>query len=73
MGYYNPVLIYGEERLIEDCKTVGVNGFIICDLPPEEAIKFRAACTKGGYDTNLAFSAQSQDMGIFIDFTQNLG
>ncbi|TDZ41378.1 Tryptophan synthase [Colletotrichum trifolii] len=48
MGYYNPLLSYGEERLLTDCKSAGVNGFIVVDLPPEEAISFRKLCTKGG-------------------------
>lgn len=48
MGYYNVVLAYGEENLINDCREAGVNGFIIVDLPPEEAISFRNYCTKGG-------------------------
>jgi tryptophan synthase len=49
MGYYNPLLSYGEERLIKDCNDAGVNGFIVVDLPPEEAISFRKFCTRGGY------------------------
>lgn len=49
MGYYNPLLSYGEERLLQDCKRCGVNGFILVDLPPEEAISFRKLCTRGGY------------------------
>jgi tryptophan synthase len=49
MGYYNPVLSYGEERMIKDAGEAGVNGFIVVDLPPEEAVKFRNYCTKGGY------------------------
>jgi tryptophan synthase len=48
MGYYNPLRAYGEDRLLQDCKTAGVNGFIVVDLPPEEAISFRKLCTKGG-------------------------
>jgi len=48
MGYYNPILIYGEERLIKKCKETGVNGFIVCDLPPEEAVRFRRACANDG-------------------------
>ena len=48
MGYYNPLLAYGEERLLKDCKSVGVNGFIMVDLPPEEAVRFRQQCTKYG-------------------------
>ncbi|KUI73860.1 Tryptophan synthase [Cytospora mali] len=48
MGYYNPLRAYGEEALLDDCKEAGVNGFIICDLPPEEAVSFRKLCSKGG-------------------------
>lgn len=50
MGYYNPLLIYGEERMINAAKEAGANGFIIVDLPPEEAITFRDHCTKAGYE-----------------------
>lgn len=48
MGYYNPLLHYGEERLLQDCQNAGVNGFIVVDLPPEEAVSFRKLCSKGG-------------------------
>lgn len=41
MGYYNPILSYGEQKFIEDAAEVGASGFIIVDLPPEEAIKVR--------------------------------
>ncbi len=44
MGYYNPFLIYGEEKAMKQCQEVGVNGFIIVDLPPEEAASFRSLC-----------------------------
>ncbi|KAJ6441718.1 tryptophan synthase [Purpureocillium lavendulum] len=47
MGYYNPLLSYGEERLLRDCGAAGVNGFIVVDLPPEEAVSFRKLCTRG--------------------------
>ncbi|OJJ01614.1 hypothetical protein ASPVEDRAFT_129517 [Aspergillus versicolor CBS 583.65] len=48
MGYYNPMLRYGEERMLRDCKDAGVNGFIMVDLPPEEAVRFRDLCTSTG-------------------------
>jgi len=48
MGYYNPLLAYGEERMLKDCKAVGVNGFIMVDLPPEEAVRFRGHCNTYG-------------------------
>lgn len=37
MGYYNPVLAYGETRYVRDAHAAGADGFIIPDLPPEEA------------------------------------
>ena len=48
MGYYNPLLSYGEEKILQDAREAGVNGFIVVDLPPEEAVRFRNFCTKGG-------------------------
>ncbi|KAK6464509.1 tryptophan synthetase [Scheffersomyces coipomensis] len=46
MGYYNPILKYDEVKFVQDCAAAGVNGFIIVDLPPEEAIKFRSLCLR---------------------------
>ena len=48
MGYYNPLRAYGEESLARDCREAGVNGFILVDLPPQEAVSFRALCARGG-------------------------
>ncbi|KAK4936828.1 anthranilate synthase / indole-3-glycerol phosphate synthase, partial [Elasticomyces elasticus] len=48
MGYYNPLLSYGEEQMLKDSREAGVNGFIVVDLPPEEAVRFRNFCTSGG-------------------------
>lgn len=41
MGYLNPFLQYGFERLAQDAKDVGVYGFIIPDLPLDEDEPFR--------------------------------
>jgi tryptophan synthase alpha chain len=41
MGYYNPLLAYGEERYVADITRAGVDGLIIPDLPPEEAENLR--------------------------------
>jgi tryptophan synthase alpha chain len=43
MGYYNPILAYGLARFVEDAQAAGVDGFIIPDLPPEEAEEFEGA------------------------------
>jgi tryptophan synthase alpha chain len=48
MGYYNPILSYGLERLARDAAEAGVDGFIIPDLPGEESRDWhRAACDAG--------------------------
>ncbi|KAF7778545.1 hypothetical protein Agabi119p4_2890 [Agaricus bisporus var. burnettii] len=46
MGYYNPLLAYGEDKAIQDAAEAGANGFIMVDLPPEEAIAFREKCAR---------------------------
>ncbi|PLW56255.1 hypothetical protein PCANC_02049 [Puccinia coronata f. sp. avenae] len=48
MGYYNPLMAHGEQASITDAKQAGANGFIVVDLPPEEAVKFRTLCTGAG-------------------------
>jgi len=37
MTYYNPVLKYGLEKFVSDCKRCGVDGVIVPDLPHDEA------------------------------------
>ena len=44
MGYYNPILSLGEETCALLAHEAGVDGFIVVDLPPEEATGFLAAC-----------------------------
>jgi tryptophan synthase alpha chain len=36
MGYYNPILAYGEEAFCRACRDMGVDGLIVPDLPPDE-------------------------------------
>jgi hypothetical protein len=54
VGYYNPVLAYGEQKAIQDAREAGANGFIMVDLPPEEAVAFRDKCTTAGYASSPA-------------------
>ena len=48
MGYYNPILAYGEQRYVQDCVEAGVNGLIVPDLPPEEAETLATLCKNAG-------------------------
>ncbi len=47
-GYYNPFLAYGLERLAHDARAAGAQGFIVPDLPPEEAAEFEDAAAREG-------------------------
>ncbi|PWH15250.1 MAG: tryptophan synthase subunit alpha [Anaerolineae bacterium] len=51
MGYYNPILAYGLERFVQDAVQAGTDGFIIPDLPPEEADELEQILQK--YETPL--------------------
>eukprot|EP00741_Cyanophora_paradoxa_P012541 tig00020614_g12119.t1 len=44
MGYYNPLLAYGEEKAIKACHAAGADGFIIVDVPLEEATTLAKHC-----------------------------
>src|SRR4051794_25989021 len=48
MGYYNPIYIYGVDRFLRDAKSVGVDGLIIVDLPPEEDEELCLPALKAG-------------------------
>lgn len=48
MTYYNLFLHYGLERFAEDAARAGVDGVIVPDLPPEEAVEFRDALDAKG-------------------------
>ena len=48
MGYANPILAYGVQRCVADSAAVGVDGFIVPDLPPEEAGELEHACRQHG-------------------------
>lgn len=48
MGYYNPILAYGLERYVHDAAAAGADGFIVPDLPPEEAEELEQATVAAG-------------------------
>lgn len=50
MGYYNPFLQFGLDRLATAAAAAGVDGFIVPDLPPEEGGALAAACRREGLD-----------------------
>ena len=48
MGYINPMLAYGLAQFVTDAASAGADGFIVVDLPPEEAAELEALCYEHG-------------------------
>lgn len=48
MGYVNPVIAYGMERYAHDAAAAGASGFIVADLPMEEAGEMAGYCATNG-------------------------
>ncbi len=46
MGYYNPIFAYGLARFAGDAASAGADGFIVPDLPLEEADELESECHK---------------------------
>ncbi|CAM9483256.1 unnamed protein product [Heterosigma akashiwo] len=76
MGYYNPFLRYGLDKLMQECKEVGVDGFIIVDLPPEYGEEIINKCREYGLsfvplisptttDERIAFLADAADSFLY--------
>jgi tryptophan synthase alpha chain len=41
MGYANPIFIFGLDNFMKACASIGIDGTIIADLPPEESHDYR--------------------------------
>ncbi len=56
MGYFNPFLRYDVEKLVPDAEAVGVDGFIIPDLLPDDYHRFSGAFKKQNIGLNYLVS-----------------
>lgn len=48
MGYINPLLAYGLAQFVAEAAEAGIDGFIVPDLPPEEADELETLCAGSG-------------------------
>jgi len=61
MGYYNLVYQRGVEKFCKDAADAGVDGFILVDLPPEEADALKPHAAASGLDTVLLTAPTTDD------------
>lgn len=47
-GYYNPLFVRGEERIVELAAEAGVDAFLVVDLPIDESLPLRTLAAKRG-------------------------
>lgn len=64
MGYVNPFFQYGVDTLAADAARIGVDGFIIPDLPIEESDDFRLPFAEQGVDLIYMIAPTSTDKRI---------
>jgi tryptophan synthase alpha chain len=50
MGYYNPILAFGEAAFAAAAKAAGLDGVLVVDLPPEEAGSLLPELSANGLD-----------------------
>jgi tryptophan synthase alpha chain len=61
MGYYNLVYRRGPERFCKEAAEAGVDGFILVDLPPEEADEVKPFADRNGIDTIMLTAPTTDD------------
>lgn len=64
MGYVNPFLAYGLNAIARDAASAGADGFIIPDLPPEEAFDMESAAAGSGLAYVFMLAPTSNDARI---------
>ncbi|MBK3332240.1 tryptophan synthase subunit alpha [Persephonella atlantica] len=66
MTYYNPIFVMGEEKFCTLAKERGIDGFIVPDLPPEEAENFKNVANSKGLETIFLLAPTSHEKRIKI-------
>ncbi len=85
MGYYNLIYQMGEDSFLKNCKTSGVDGLIVVDLPFPENKKFAKKCKRKSINFIQLLSpttsklrmkkiiTQSHDMSYYISMVSTTG
>ena len=73
MGYINPILSYGLEQFVSDAYSAGAHGFIIPDLPPDEAAVLQTLCKNSDLALIFLIAPNSPDERIKLVTEQSTG
>jgi tryptophan synthase alpha chain len=63
-GYYNPFYQYGLKKLCTDARQAGVDGLLVVDLPPEEAMNLKQEAQAQQLDLIFLLAPTSTDERI---------
>lgn len=66
MGYSNPLFAYGIDAFVRDAAEAGADGFVLVDLPPEEASELEQATRQAGLHLVLLLAPTSTDERIAL-------
>lgn len=67
MGYLNPMMQYGIEKLFEHCKKAGIDALIVPDLPFDEYCKtFKPLCDKYGLPLIMLITPETSPERIHL-------
>ena len=61
MTYYNIIFRYGEEAFIRQSREIGIRGFIVPDLPPEEGKNYLQVSRENGLAPVMFFTPTSTE------------
>lgn len=64
MSYYNPIYQYGLKRTARKASQAGIDGFVIPDLPPEEAAEWKMEAENAGLDSIFLLAPTSDSQRI---------
>ncbi|MBB5172881.1 tryptophan synthase subunit alpha [Texcoconibacillus texcoconensis] len=65
-SYYNPVLQFGEEAIVQEAKRAGIDAFLIPDLPLEESEEFTSLAQAQGLSMISLVAPTSHDRIEYI-------
>jgi tryptophan synthase alpha chain len=64
MGYINPIIKYGLNQFMSECKHSGVDRVVLPDIPPEEADKYVESAKKNEISPILLVAPNTKDKRI---------